>query len=860
MLLSLLITVSHGVTPDPVYGYSAVADKHISGSPDSTALASTSLKATAAECGLWCDTSASCLSFDWCPGSGAATCSLNSAGRSHAHYSTSVGCSNYEKISFPPLPPRPPPPPVPGCDGVDVMVVLDRSSSAGASDWNTRYVPFLKSILDGVAPSAATSTRFGVVVYPSEAGATAGDVAGNAAVVSSLSNDATQLDGLITAVTSQASTYCVASPTSSLEFPCGGWAYSPAWQGLKQVASVLVPNGDAYASQRKIVLLVTDSVPSQSAPGTQYNRATYLTLLEAAALKIKGATVLAVGVGGKFSGALGGSSCDPLSCSDATGGLQVFVGTNAAAGTVGFTSVDTSALNCNTNQGCGTSNAATLDALVSGTTQAERSSNAIVASAASALSSLVGTVKTKLCFPHAVSVAHAGSSCGTSATGWIAKNLGISYASAEDCAAAAVQDPACPFPRTIHYSTANNAAQGCSCCLSNYVAQSDAAWNVYSIAEAHLSPSPPPPPPTAVTGCFAAPTYGQMSQGFLAVPFGSYTSDRALAEQECLARTPTCIGLTEQVMTTESRYYLGSCGSFTPPNCVKANYKTMRFHEIVSGCAFPSPPPPSRPPSPPAPPPAPPSPPPPSPPLSPAPSTPSPGLPTSLPSSLTAEGSAIHTLPVILAISIASGIVLLCCLGASCVCCTSFGLRVKRQRRTQPTSASAPAAATTLMQPPAAAPAASNVLPPSPEQPSTHPGAGVALRLLDAIGLEAYDRQLPDGPRVGSKEWWDLRGGFQKDLSKPTLGGMALVRTAWNRLLVKDGVEAVDGPRVGSKDWWDLRGGFETGLAKPTLRTLASVTKAWGKLRPKQDAHEDKDATSTTKPAPAQEPEDELTV
>lgn len=134
------------------------------------------------------------------------------------------------------------------------------------------------------------------------------------------------------------------------------------------------------------------------------------------------------------------------------------------------------------------------------------------------------------------------------------------------------------------------------------------------------------------------------------------------------------------------------------------------------------------------------------------------------------------------------------------------------------------------------------------------------MRLLDAIGLEAYDRQLPDGPRVGSKEWWDLRGGFQKDLSKPTLGGMALVRTAWNRLLVKDGVEAVDGPRVGSKDWWDLRGGFETGLAKPTLRTLASVTKAWGKLRPKQDAHEDKDATSTTKPAPAQEPEDELTV
>ena len=798
-----LLATANGATPDPVPGYSVVASAQVAGTPDSTSLATSSSKLSAAECGSWCDTSTSCVSFDWCENA-SPSCNLNSAGRSHPHYSTGIAaCDNYEKVAFPPLPPHPPPPPLPACNGVDVVVVLDRSSTMGASDWNTRYVPFLKSVLDSVAPSSASSTRFGVVVYPSEAGATAGDVAGNAAVVAGLGFDSTPIDTLITAVTSQATTHCAATPTGSLEYPCGGWTFSPMWKGLQLAESLLLPAGDTYASQRKVVVVVSDSVPAQSAPGTQYNRASYLTLQASTSLKTKGVTVLSVGVGGKYTGALGGSNCEPMSCTDASGGLQIMLGTNAAAGTVAFTSVDTSVENCNANQGCGTNGAATLDALVSGASQTVRSGNAMVASSTSALSTLVSSIKTKLCFPHSVSVAQAGVNCGTPPTGWHAKNLGNSYSSAEACGAAAVQDSACPFPRVIQYSTTNNNAQGCSCCTTNYVATASAAWSLYAISEPHLSPSPPPPPPVPLTSCFGARTFGQISQAVMYPPYGSYTTNAELAQQECLARKPWCIGISEQVMTSESRYYLGNCGTFTAPNCVKAYYKTWAFHPLVSTCSFPSPPPPASPSPPPYPPNRAPKPPPPLP----------PGLPGQV-VGLTAQSKEIELSAPIMAVVIlfsvigASVLAALCCCGLFLVLCTSLRLRRKKRKaasklppRTILGSDDSPRPSVELPPPlppkneveSAPTPAAASPEAPLPSKP---PGLGtvvLALRLLDRLGLEAYHQGDPSGPPVGSKEWWDLRNGFETGLSKPSMGGMGIMlssKAAWGRLRAKQEANA----------------------------------------------------------------------
>ena len=70
-------------------------------------------------------------------------------------------------------------------------------------------------------------------------------------------------------------------------------------------------------------MVVTDGVPSESAPGDPFDRATYLTLQAAATLKAAGAEVYALGVGAKYTGALGGSDCAPMDCNDAAGGNQV---------------------------------------------------------------------------------------------------------------------------------------------------------------------------------------------------------------------------------------------------------------------------------------------------------------------------------------------------------------------------------------------------------------------------------------------------------------------------------------------------------------------------------------------------------
>ena len=151
-----------------VAGYSHTPDALIDGVSSSIAWLP---RIDAAACAASCDRLTGCKSFDWCP-SLELSCNLNSADSLHGSYvccscgesNDCKGCDYYEKTLAPPAPPLLPPSPPMGCSGLDVVVVLDRSKSIGVRSWNTKVMPFLNSVLDSVAPSAATSTRFGVVV------------------------------------------------------------------------------------------------------------------------------------------------------------------------------------------------------------------------------------------------------------------------------------------------------------------------------------------------------------------------------------------------------------------------------------------------------------------------------------------------------------------------------------------------------------------------------------------------------------------------------------------------------------------------------------------------------------------------
>lgn len=233
MGLTLLAFIApHATVP----GYTGYSDAWLDGSAGGVNLASYDL-ASAAECGVACDTKQSynCLSFSWRPSDG--RCVLHSAGRSHSGYrccacGTSSNCEGfdfYELYSAPPSPPKPPPrPPGGGCGNVDVMLVLDRSNNYNAKSWNTLVIPTLKSVVNGVGPSATTNTKLGVVVYPAANG-NRGDVSGDAKLMVSLSHSRTTVDRLIGDVESSVQIsgvkHCAPNPSSSLEWPCGGWKF-----------------------------------------------------------------------------------------------------------------------------------------------------------------------------------------------------------------------------------------------------------------------------------------------------------------------------------------------------------------------------------------------------------------------------------------------------------------------------------------------------------------------------------------------------------------------------------------------------------------------------------------------------------
>lgn len=218
-----------------VPGYNGYGDAWIDTSSGSVNLASSNL-ANAAACGIACDTQHKheCLGFSWRQSD--RLCVLQSGRSTHSQFrccscGTSSDCQGfafYEKYYEPPSPPKPPPRPPPGCGNVEVMVVLDRSNNYNAKTWNTVVIPTVKSITDAVQPSAATNTKLGVVVYPVSNG-DRGDQSGGAKVVAGLSHSRSAVDGMVSSVERgvqlNGKKYCVRSPSSSLEWPCGGWTF-----------------------------------------------------------------------------------------------------------------------------------------------------------------------------------------------------------------------------------------------------------------------------------------------------------------------------------------------------------------------------------------------------------------------------------------------------------------------------------------------------------------------------------------------------------------------------------------------------------------------------------------------------------
>ena len=314
------------------------------------------------------------------------------------------------------------------CQGTGIVIVIDRSKSMGARVYNTKIMPFVKSFVEAVEASYPTSVsvssmpQTGVVVYPRYNGAgSADDKSGEAhtfapvAYPSQLSSYGSTegwtaigiADDIAGKVTKSGEQKYCSDKLNKVRpyYPCGGFGFSPMWHGLMHAKEELfnvatnTPRFSEHTSQT--IIVISDGVPSKSTggPGGQYNRGTYLTLKEATAIKDLGAKVVGVGLGSHFTGPLGAGDCSPFDCNSNAGGTALFVGTNTAAGTVHFSAVDNSPLNCkDSRKGCGWDNAVTLDALVSGETSADRAGN-MFALDADDLQTIVNDVLTAACEP-----------------------------------------------------------------------------------------------------------------------------------------------------------------------------------------------------------------------------------------------------------------------------------------------------------------------------------------------------------------------------------------------------------------------------------------------------------------------------
>ena len=151
--------------------------------------------------------------------------------------------------------------------------------------------------------------------------------------------------------------------------------HRPMWLGLKLAYEQLYPTLPDRSGRRKVVIVVSDGLPTKASSGGRHNRPAYLALSQAAVLKSQGTLVMGIGFGSKHTGSIGTEDCAPFACGG--GGVQMFLGTNRASGTVYFSSVDKSILNCAGDSGCNHLGSATVDALVSDMSQAERLANTL---------------------------------------------------------------------------------------------------------------------------------------------------------------------------------------------------------------------------------------------------------------------------------------------------------------------------------------------------------------------------------------------------------------------------------------------------------------------------------------------------
>ena len=168
--------------------------------------ASSSIK----QCASLCAKDGECTSFAWCPNDADRVCEFFDYKVAPGNVNYDL-CDRYEKqgspqaVASPPAPsPSPSPPPqLPfvlaspppllaasrrraqgsSCAQTDVVIVVDRSNSIAQGDWNSYAVPFINSLAQRLSATLPSSSRLGVVIYPSQPGANRGDTSGNAAAI-----------------------------------------------------------------------------------------------------------------------------------------------------------------------------------------------------------------------------------------------------------------------------------------------------------------------------------------------------------------------------------------------------------------------------------------------------------------------------------------------------------------------------------------------------------------------------------------------------------------------------------------------------------------------------------------------------
>ena len=131
--------------------------------------------------------------------------------------------------------------PPPACSQTDIVLVVDRSGSLNKRDWNEGTLPFLSNLAQELVATLPSSSRMGMVIFPSESGGNRGDKSGNAKTImslQSLSTVASDLEYHKNFLAGQSSTFCKSNPKLKPYMPCDSWGYNPFWLGLQVTPTV----------------------------------------------------------------------------------------------------------------------------------------------------------------------------------------------------------------------------------------------------------------------------------------------------------------------------------------------------------------------------------------------------------------------------------------------------------------------------------------------------------------------------------------------------------------------------------------------------------------------------------------------